>query len=213
MAQLLNAKHKLSRRWEYAAGILALLIVIGIAVLVSANWRDVHQVAGYGFFGVFILSVLGGATIPIPIPVTAAYFALGGILKTGFGPEALAPLLIGVVAGAGETLGGLTTYATGYSGGASLAHIEAERKPGRMMRLYRWLMRFMNTRGWLVLFAVSALINPFYYPVALSAGLTRFSMKRFSLICLAGKFIKCTAVSFAGYYGLRGIFELLGINV
>jgi membrane protein DedA with SNARE-associated domain len=211
MAEFAIAKRKLSRRWEYAAGILALAVVISLAVLVSANWHDVRQVAGYGYFGVLVLSILGGATIPIPIPVTAVYFALGGIIKTG--PDLVAPGLIGLVGGIGETLGGLTTYATGYSGGATLAYKLEEDKPGRMMRVYRWMMSFMNRRGGLVLFAVSALINPFYYPVALSAGLTRFGVKRFTLICLTGKFIKCAFVAYAGYFGLRGLFELLGIKL
>jgi membrane protein DedA with SNARE-associated domain len=214
MEQLIQTRHRLlSRRQEYAVGVLALLVAAGLAVVVAANWHDIRQVTAYGYSGAFILSILGGATFPIPVPVTAVYFSLGGLLKPWFGPDALAPAFIGLIAGFGEALGGLTTYATGYSGGASLADRQPRKKPGRMDRIYGWLMRFMDRRGGLALFLVSALINPFYYPVALAAGLTRLGAKRFFLITLAGKVIKCSFVAYAGYLGLRGLFEALGIAV
>jgi membrane protein DedA with SNARE-associated domain len=214
MAEYTVIKHRpISRRVEYSLGVLALLLIAGIAALVASNWHDLAEVASYGFFGAFVLSVLGGATVPVPLPVTAAYFTLGGLLQLGFGPEALAPAALGLAAGLGEALGGLTTYATGYSGGASLAHKPVSEKPGRMERAYRLVMRFMERRGLWTLFAVSALINPFYYPVALAAGLSRLSPVRFFVVCLAGKTIKCSLVAYAGFLGLRGLFEALGIDV
>jgi len=202
-----------SRRWEYAVGIVAIAMIATLAVLVVSNWRDIRQVTNYGFFGAFVLSILGGATIPVPLPVTAVYFALGGVLKPWIGPFILAPAMLGLICGFGETLGGLSTYATGYSGGASLAHKSAGDNTSRMQRLYIRVMHFMNKRGTLVLFAVSALINPFFYPVSLAAGITRLDPKRYFCVCLAGKIVKCTLVAYAGYLGLHGLFELLGIDV
>jgi membrane protein DedA with SNARE-associated domain len=204
---------RLSRRWEYAIGALALMLVIGLAVLVALNWHDIGQITGYGYFGGFIMGVIGGATIPIPIPATAVYFALGGVLKPWLGPAALAPLMLGLVCGLGEALGAMSIYATGYSGTAVLAHRPVSDKPGRLQRLYLWLMSAMNRRGGWVLFAASAIINPFFYPVSLAAGVARMGWKRFFAICLAGKIIKCGYVAYAGYFGLRGLFQAFGINV
>jgi membrane protein DedA with SNARE-associated domain len=203
----------LSRRREYAAGILAMALVAILAILVASNWHDVKQVTGYGFFGAFALSILGGATIPVPLPVTAVYFALGGVLKPWVGPDVLSPALLGLICGFGEAVGGLSTYATGYSGGSSLARGTAGGNPGRVQRLYLRVMGFMEKRGALVLFAVSSLINPFFYPVSLAAGITRFRPARYFLICLSGKIIKCSFVAYAGYLGLRGLFQALGIDV
>jgi membrane protein DedA with SNARE-associated domain len=187
--------------------------MIGLAVLVATNWHDVRQITGYGLFGGFVLSILGGATIPVPLPVTAVYFALGGVLRPWPGAEALVPALIGLVCGFGEAVGGISIYATGYSGGTLLAKKPASERPGRMQRLYLWVMRVMQKQGPWTLFAVSALINPFFYPVSLAAGITRFNPKRYFFICLAGKIVKCTCVSYAGYLGLSSLFRAFGISV
>ena len=214
MAQSIDTTRKpLSRRWEYAIGILAVALVVGLAILVIINWRDPEQVKGYGYFGGFVLSILGGATVPIPLPVTAVYFGLGGVLKPWFGPDVLAPLLLGLVCGFGEAVGGLSVYATGYSGAASLAHKPVSEKPGRAQRIYLWVMKLMRRQGGWILFAVSAIINPFFYPVSLAAGITRLGWRRFFLICLAGKAVKCTYVAYAGYLGFRVLFDALGIEV
>ncbi len=210
MTQHLESSRKPSRRWEYAIGILALILMIGLGILIARNWHDTEQIASYGLAGGFLLSLLGGGTVPVPVPVTAVYFALGGLLKPWFGPAVLGPALIGVVCGLGEALGSLSTYATGYSGAVALKHREERANPSRLDRLYRRLMRMMNRRGGWALFGVSAIINPFFYPIALTAGISRFGAKRFFFICFAGKAVKCTAIAYVGYLGLQG---LLGIGL
>ncbi len=210
---LYTTNRHLSRRWEYAIGILAMALVIVLAVLVIINWHDLSQITAYGYFGGFVMGVIGGATIPVPIPATPVYFALGGVLKPWLGSDVLAPAMLGLVCGFGEALGALSTYATGYSGTAALAHKTVPENPGLVQRIYLWIMSAMRRRGSWILFAVSAIINPFFYPVSLAAGVARMGWRRFFLICLAGKAIKCTYVAYAGYFGLRGLFNALGINV
>lgn len=212
MTTQLETTRKLPRRWEYAIGILALILVAGLGIIIARNWHDLEQVAGYGLAGGFVLSILGGATIPIPVPIIAVYFALGGLFTPWFGPAALGPALIGLTCGLGEATGGLTTYATGYSGAAVLKRREENPNPKHLERLYRWLMKMMHQRGGLVLFGVSVLINPFFYPVSLAAGISRFGARRYFFICLAGKILKCTVFAYAGYLGLRGLLGVLGVD-
>ncbi len=57
------------------------------------------------------------------------------------------------------------------------------------------------------------IINPFFYPVSLAAGALHFGVWRYFLIAFAGKTIKTTAIAYAGYFGLRGIFEVFGISL
>ena len=64
---------------------------------------------GYGYLGVFLISLLGNATVILPVPSLAVVFAGGGVLN---------PLLVGLVAGVGEPLGELTGYLAGYGGSA-----------------------------------------------------------------------------------------------
>jgi len=212
MTEQPETSRKMSRFWEYAIGALTLVFTIGLGVLIAFNWRNLEQVAGYGLAGGFILGILSGATIPSALPAVAFYAVLGGLFTPWFGPAALGPAFVGLVCGLGETLGGLSTYATGYSGAAALKNRGTGDNPGRLGRLYQWLMRMMQKQGGWVLFGVSAIINPFFYPVSLTAGITRFGAKRFFFISLAGKLIKCTAIAYAGYLGLQGLLGALGIN-
>jgi len=204
---------KMPRYWEYVVGILTLVLTIGLGILIALNWRNIEQVAGYGLAGGFVLGILSGATIPSALPAVAVYAILGGVLTPWFGPAAIGPALVGLVCGLGETLGGLSTYATGYSGAAALKNRGAGDNPSRLGRLYQWLMRIMQKRGGWVLFGVSVTINPFYYPIALTAGVTRYGAKRFFFICLAGKIVKCLFIAYAGYLGLRSLLDALGAGV
>jgi membrane protein YqaA with SNARE-associated domain len=197
------------KRWELWVGILTVGITFGLALIIIFNWELIQKLTTYGYVGGFFISALGGATIIIPVPMLAVQFALGGVLKPMFGPNLAGPVFVGLVCGLGETLGGLTIYLTGYTSGTPLANAEA----GRTRRAYLWLMRLMKRRGSWALFALSAIMNPFYYPAALACGAVRFGIWRYMFITFAGKFIKVTSIAYAGYFGLRGIFNALGINL
>lgn len=165
----------------------------------------------YGYFGGFVVSLLGGTTVLVPVPMAAVQFALGGVLQPWIGPPFTAPLFVGLVCGLGESLGALSVYATGYSSTRPLSENPANLRPGRISRWYRRLMGLLEKRGSLMLFFLSAVMNPFFYPTSLAYGASRFGIRRYFLICFAGKTIKCSLIAFAGYFGLTGLFRVLGI--
>jgi len=184
----------------YWIGILGVVLTIVMAVAVIYFWDYVQRLEGYGYAGVVFISILGGATILVPVPMLAVIFALGGVLT---------PYWVGVANGLGETLGALTIYMTGYGGGAALIHS----KHGRIQDAYERLMSLMERRGSWTLFILSAILNPFFYPAALTAGALRFGIRRYFIICFIGKTIKGMTVAYAGYYGLRGLMRMLGMPV
>ena len=201
------------RRWEFWVGVVSIALSLGVSTLIVLNWEFVKALEGYGYAGGFLISALGGATIIVPVPMLAVQFALGGVLDPWFGPAFLAPVFVGLACGLGETVGALTIYITGYTGGTPIARTTLSGEPGRMQKAYLRLMRLMERRGSLTLFLLSAIINPFFYPAALAAGAVRFGIRKYLLISLAGKTIKCTGIAYAGYFGLRGIFNALGISL
>lgn len=194
-------------------GILAVLVTFGLALLVVFNWHSVKQMTGYGYFGGFLVSALGGGTVLVPIPMMAVQFALGGILQPWFGPAALGPLCVGLVCSFGEATGALSIYAAGYSSATPLFNKAPSASMGRLHKLYARLMSLTERHGSLVLFILSAVMNPFFFPTSLACGAVRFGVKKYFLIAFAGKFIKCTAIAYAGYFGLHGIFDALGMDV
>jgi membrane protein YqaA with SNARE-associated domain len=68
-------------------------------------WTDLF--INLGYTGVFLISLIGAASVFIPSPYTATYYILG---------TALNPLFIAIARGLGSALGELTGYAAGYFG-------------------------------------------------------------------------------------------------
>lgn len=203
-----KAKNKVSAKRAYILGIVGVVATVLMAIAIVYFWEFVSALEGYGYLGAFIISILGGATIIIPVPMLAVVFALGAVMKPSIGPL-FGPLFVGLAAGFGETLGALTIYMTGYGGGTAFINSNH----GRIQAFYSRLMQWMERRGSLVLFVLSAVLNPFFYPAALAAGALRFGIRKYFIICWGGKTIKGMTVAFAGYWGLRGLLRLLGMEV
>ena len=196
------------RRREYYVGILGIILTVVLAVAVVFFWENVRALEGYGYLGAFIISVFGGATILAPVPMTPVIFALGTVMKPAFAPY-LGPVFVGAAAGLGETVGGLFIYMMGYGGGTALHGIEHQKIRAAYSRMLGWMER----RGSLTLFVLSAVLNPLFYPAALAAGALRFGIQRYFLICWAGKTIKGISVAMVGYWGLGGLLRMLGVPV
>ena len=192
---------KVSTKIAYIFGIVGVILTLLMAGAVVYYWEWVQALEGYGYLGAFIISILGGATIIIPVPMLAVVFALGGVMEYTW--------LVGLAAGMGETLGALTIYMTGYGSGTALYNS----KHGRINAAYQRMMKLMEQRGSITLFLLASVINPFFYPAALAAGALRFGVKKYFFICWVGKTIKGMTVVYIGYYGLRGLLRMLGMPV
>ncbi len=192
---------KRSAKGAYILGIAGVVATILMAVAVVYYNEYLRDLQHYGYLGAFIISILGGATIIVPVPMLAVVFALGGVMPHTW--------LVGVSAALGELIGALTIYMTGHGAGKALMNS----KHGRIQSAYDRLLGLMERRGSLTLFVVASVVNPFFYPAALAAGALRFGLKRYILIVLAGKLIKCMTVVYAGYWGIKGIFRAIGIEL
>jgi membrane protein YqaA with SNARE-associated domain len=202
-----NAKRRRMRRLEYAAGILGVILSAAIIGVIIYYWNDVESLEKFGYPGVFILSALGGASILAPVPVTPVVFIMGAVTRPDFAPY-LGPVFIGLASGAGEVVGAVLVYMTGFAGGIFLPS-----PTSRFYDVYSHITKWMEKRGGTVLFVLSAVINPFFYPAAICAGAIHFGFRRYILICFIGKFIKGITVAFAGYYGLGWLFGVLGLTL
>jgi membrane protein DedA with SNARE-associated domain len=196
------------KRWQKYVGILGLVMGIVIAAVVIYFYRYIQQFQQYGYLGAFLISLFGGATILAPIPMTPVVFALGTVIKPSFAPY-LGPVFVGMAAGLGEALAGLTIYWTGWYGRVSFTNVENR----GFQKAYQWLVKWIKRRGGYALFLLSAVINPFFYPAGLAFGALRYGMWRYFFISWAGKTVKGITVAMAGYWGLGSLLRLLGIPV
>jgi membrane protein YqaA with SNARE-associated domain len=148
-----------------------------------------------------VISVLGGATIIVPVPMLAVVFALGKVMHYTW--------LVGISAALGELIGALTIYMTGHGAGRAIS----SSKHGKIQKAYERMLDLMERRGAITLFAVTSIVNPFFYPAAFACGALHFGLKKYIAIVLVGKIIKCMTVVYAGYWGLKGIFRAIGIEL
>ena len=199
---------KVLKRREFWIGIAGLALAVGVALAIIFYWEEVQSLGGYGYLGAFLIGFGGGATYIIPVPEAPVVFVLGTVLRPSFAPY-LGPVFIGAASGLGEAIGELTVYMTGYGGGAALV----SSKHRKIQAVYSRALHWMKRRGSLVLFILSAVLNPFFYPVALAAGVLRFSLKKYIIICIIGKTIKGITVAAAGYWGLGAILRALGVPI
>jgi membrane protein DedA with SNARE-associated domain len=195
---------KKSVKLAYILGILGIVLTILMAAAIVIFKEQVQELRQYGYMGAFFISILGGATIIIPVPMLAVVFALGGAMK-GLWQVAM----VGLSAALGELVGALTIYMTGHGAGRAIGNSQQS----RIQKAYERMLDLMERRGPLVLFLVASVVNPFFYPAALAAGALRFGLRKYTLIVLAGKLIKCMSVVYAGYFGLKGLFHAIGIEL
>jgi len=193
--------NKGSAKTAYILGIAGVVVTFLMAGAVIYYWEFVRGLRVYGYLGAFLISILGGATIIVPVPMLAVVFALGRVMEHTW--------LVGLANGLGETLGALTIYMTGYGGGSAFYYSTH----GKLHDAYERLIGLMERRGSLTLFLLAAVLNPFFYPAALAAGALRFGLKKYFLITLVGKTIKGMTVAYAGYWGLRELLRMLGMPV
>jgi membrane protein YqaA with SNARE-associated domain len=196
-----KATGKKSTRWAYVIGIIGVVLTVLMAVAIIYFDDEVREMQQYGYIGAFFISILGGATIIIPVPMLAIVFALGGVMPY--------PWLVGISAALGELVGALTIYMTGHGAGKAISNS----RYGRIQKAYDRMLNLMERRGAITLFVVTSIVNPFFYPAAFACGALRFGLKKYITIVLIGKIIKCMTVVYAGYWGLKGIFRALGIEL
>jgi len=170
---------------------LALVAVIAITVFIYSIRDQAERLEGYGYPGIFLLSLLANATLVLPAPGIAITFAAGGVFD---------PLWVGVAAGTGAALGELTGYLAGYSGRGVL---EGTAVYQRLLELTR---RFGN---WTIL-VLAIIPNPFFDVAGAAAGALRMPVRIFLLWATIGKLIKMWIVAYAGAFSVDWVVRLLG---
>jgi uncharacterized membrane protein YdjX (TVP38/TMEM64 family) len=164
---------------KYRSHIVALVFSVAITAAVILFRNQLLALRGYGYLGIFLISVLGNATVLLPVPSLAVVFAGGSVMN---------PLLVGLVAGMGEPLGELTGYLAGYGGSA----VVENKAYGE--RLTGWMQR----NGFLTILVLAAIPNPLFDLAGITAGMLHFPVWKFLLACWLGKSVKAIAVAFLG---------------
>ena len=155
-------------------------------------------VNSWGYLGIFLISIIGNASIIFPIPSYIIVIAMGTTLN---------PWLLGLFGGLGAAIGELTGYAVGRGGSMVIK------------RKYRHLLK--KTRKWsekhglfpiLILFAATPLPDDI---VGIISGVIKYNIKKFLMANIIGKIIAYTALAWGGFFGgqLLGEWTMLFVLI
>lgn len=158
--------------------LLSVASSLAITVGVFLYGNQLRAWGGYGYMGIFLLSLIGNATVVLPMPAFLTALAGGGVLN---------PAAVGIVAAAGATLGELGGYLMGMGGKGVVGSKAAERVDG-------WMRRY----GLTTLFVLAAVPNPLFDVAGIAAGASRMPLHHFLPVTWAGKCVKFLAVAYIG---------------
>jgi len=215
-------KEKPKRNWlAYLFSILAFLFTVLLLVAAVYFREEIQHLGGYGYIGVFIIGVLCGVSV-VPAPTLVMVFFLGGTLN---------PTFVGLAAGFGGAIGGITVYLTGTGVETIWSRFRSkeqayEREPGwrydpvrpvesrfwsKGEALYNLLIKWVGGRAgvWTLFITSAMIISPFYF-AGLAAGSLRMGLLKFFLISWAGKTVRYLTIAFAGYLGLHVLLRWIG---
>ncbi len=162
---------------------ITVAVIIGAVVLLLSD--QIEALGNWGYVGAFIISLMGSATILIPVP---SWAVIVGLAKT------LNPLTLGIVSGVGSAIGELTAYLFGNG----------------MGRLIEKRKDFQNQKEWIqsndfwAIFVLSFLPNPLFDVAGLAAGAAKVPWTRFLLFCGTGRILRFIVFGYAGYALFNG---------
>ncbi len=181
--------------------IVALLLVIAITVALQLTYglhpEKLIELRTQLYWGAFLISIIGNATLIFPGAVLVMLSNLGILL---YGSTGLyGPIIIGLVGGVGAAIGETTGYVAGYSGREIVAR-------GKMYgRVEKWLRRW----GALAIF-LFALMPVVFDLIGIAAGILRFPFWKFLLLCGLGRTILYTVFVALAALGWKAILPFFG---
>lgn len=171
------------------AGVVGLFFVVAVSVLIFVFRVQLSRVQDYGYLGLFLLNVLGSATIFLPTPLFLTAFAAGAVFN---------PFLVAIIASVGSALGELTGYVAGVGAEELLDRDE------KMRRVKGWMDKY----GLWALFVLAAIPNPVFDTAGIIAGATGISVKKYLVVVWFGKLVKFLIISYLG----AGSLKILGVH-
>ena len=156
------------------------------------NW--LLNLAGLGYVGIFLISLIGALSIFFPIPYTVIIFALG---------KQLEPAWIALAAGAGSAIGEFSGYLIGFGGRKVISE--------RYKRKMDFLVKVFNKFGPITIFAFALTPLPddlIFIPL----GVMRYSLLRTFIPAFLGKFCMNLIVAYAGRFSIGFLGDLFGVE-
>ncbi|MEM3365247.1 MAG: VTT domain-containing protein, partial [Candidatus Methanomethyliaceae archaeon] len=142
-------------------------------------------ILSYGYFGTFIISVLGNLVPFLPVPYLIPIFLLSEVLE---------PFFVGITVGIGASLGKCVSYAIGRGGRAVL-----DEKKKKELECFGNLL---GKYGAIAVYLFASLPLPDDI-IVMPFGIIKYNFKRFFLALLLGKLTLGMIVAYTARYSFE----------
>jgi membrane protein YqaA with SNARE-associated domain len=158
---------------------LSLAFVLGLTIYLYLHRSQLSNLQGYGYPGIFVVSLITNASLFMPVPGVIITSAMGAIFN---------PFWVAIAAGSGSAVGEMTGYLAGYSGQGVVS------KAGIYEKIVGWMKKY----GDVTILVLAIIPNPFFDGAGIIAGMLKMPAYRFFLWCLLGKIIKMLFFAYGG---------------
>lgn len=182
------AKH--NRTYQTIIWTVVAVSIVGGTIAWLGDWLDVQDA---GYWGAFLVNLVGSAAVVVPVPGLAAVCA------------AVAPdiglnfVFLAVAGAAGSTIGELTGYLAGYGSQGVV----------QKSRYYSSIRGWVVRRGGLALFILAVIPNPLFDIGGIAAGSLGYPISRFFLWVGLGKTIKFLIAAYACRQSISWLSDLV----
>lgn len=165
--------------------VFVLLAVVALTIWLVLNRDKIQKLAGLGYPGIFLISVLSNATLILPVPGVLFTSAMGAVFN---------PWWVALAAGTGATIGELTGYMAGFGGQGIVEN----------RKWYDRISGWMKNYGGVIILVLAIIPNPLFDIAGMVAGSLRMPLWKYLLWSWPGKCIKMLAFALGG----AGILKL-----
>lgn len=175
----------LRKRKEKKTGTLRTVAFFVSLCLVFLIWSQKENLAHFshlGYLGIFIVNFASSATLFFPLPGVATAFFGGAIWN---------PFLVGVVSGAGATLGETLGYLLGYGGRVAFSSWEKK-------KWFQKIEDYFHKGAFWTVFIFALIPFPLFDIIGLIAGTLNYSLWKFTMATLVGRCIRNIFIAWSG---------------
>jgi membrane protein YqaA with SNARE-associated domain len=212
----MTSKRIKTLRWIVLGTVVLLSVgfIVG-AVLLVFNWDSATALRPHSYSGLLLASFIAGAPIPVFMPIAIIAFVLGSVLN---------PLVVGLVAGAGNLIGNMLTFYAGRGGFHAFSIFELPTAgenpdPSKLDQLIQRIkqsrmVNFGRRRRLPALLVLALLPTPLFMPTIFSLGAARSVHSHFwrvMAVSFVGQTVQAIIWASLGHFGLRSILDVFGV--
>ena len=178
------------RTYQAIIWTVVVVSVVGGTISWLGGWLDVQDA---GYWGAFLVNLVGSAAVVVPVPGLAAVCAAAAPdigLNFGF---------LALTGAVGSTIGELTGYLAGYGSQGVM----------QKSRYYSSIRGWVVRRGGLALFILAVIPNPLFDIGGIAARSLGYPISKFFLWVGLGKAIKFLVVAYACRQSISWLSDLV----